>query len=408
MKLKKTLLWHTIIIVTILVMSMMQDGFSQKRNTKKLKVNYQANIVKFLPGYSFAYAKIKLMSEDGEKTVRFLPFNGESILSQFKEGDKVNIQAYQGRKLKSKKIPSFLDDYFSMDELISISKEGVNYEVKFANPFKNYLNTDRSKLYHIFLEKRITGFYTIDEQKFGVFLDSGELLYSHYSWWRSPEWDDYKVGDVISSWSIPNKIKKGEVWPIEDGSVYSVRPLTKVEGEIKSFLYKQNYAYIGLVLSTNHGELRFSFPSEAAKELKMYADRDDKVIIYYEPEKSPIANNPPGLYAVISNLDTLKITRPFYGSPDGKHESKSIDYKGEIRKIIKDSKGNINAILTRDALIESTTYLNQLRKILKKGMAIEVAGEERIKRPGEVYEKDLKIITPKSAIINGKEYLFQQ
>jgi hypothetical protein len=50
----------------------------------------------------------------------------------------------------------------------------------------------------------------------------------------------------------------------------------------------------------------------------------------------------------------------------------------------------------------------QLGNFFKKGELVEVSGDERIKAQGEVYSKDYRIITPRSLVIDGKNFLLGQ
>lgn len=120
--------------------------------------------------------------------------------------------------------------------------------------------------------------------------------------------------------------------------------------------------------------------------------------------------NPPELHAIISEADTLKIEEAgFYGGADVAHDHKPAVVSGKISKVNRSDRGGImNVILGNDVYVEITyTTSEQLGKYLKKGIEMEVSGDERIKKEGEIYSEDYRIITPRKVKVDGKEFLLQ-
>lgn len=395
-----------IVIFLLALILTPKTGSAQK--SKRERVQYNATILDFLPGYRFAYSQLLLKVDNKEKRVRFSSLVARDILDHFKVGDEVQIDARVGFKSRHRKLSKSMVEYISIEQLYSITKEDYSFEAFKKKKVSTSSNDSTPIPTLVFIDRKITDVYKVNGKVGGLYLDNGELLYGYFGFAKSKPLGDYDVGDLISCVSRPFRLREGEISPSKEGSVFSARPLTKVTGKIKSFLYKQNYAYVGLVLSTADGELRLSFPSEKAQGLKLFADTKKDVTIYYEPAIYNSKRYPPAIYAATLDQDTLRIKKTYWGSPDGKHKTETVVYRGKIRKVIKDGRNNLSVILTDDALMESTVKINQLRHLIKKGTEVEIKGEQRIKRPGELYEKDYKIIIPKSMIINGKEYLLQQ
>jgi hypothetical protein len=46
----------------------------------------------------------------------------------------------------------------------------------------------------------------------------------------------------------------------------------------------------------------------------------------------------------------------------------------------------------------------QLGYLFKKGKPVVIAGKERIKKMGEIYNKNYRIITPEKILIDGKTF----
>ena len=83
---------------------------------------------------------------------------------------------------------------------------------------------------------------------------------------------------------------------------------------------------------------------------------------------------------------------------------------GKIREVVHSDKGRIISLLVNtDVYIEmDPRFEKQIGALLKRGASIEVSGDERIKKEGEVYSKDYRIITPQQISIDGKVYRLNQ
>ncbi|MEL7005596.1 MAG: hypothetical protein AAFN93_23125 [Bacteroidota bacterium] len=384
-------------------------SFAQGYKIEQEELEYKAKILEFQPGYTFSYSRMLVETAEGKRIIGFKSFAAEKILKEFSAGDEVYLTTSKRKVLQNnKKKPDDWLERVTREQLNTMSNGMFTIDVKSMKYPKSKKKSINHFRLSIFLEETITRLYKVNNETRGFYLESGKLLYGEYAFNMSNHLRDYRVGDVISFVGYASLLFEGDVRPIPDIVVYSFRHLTKVEGRIKSFLVKQNYAYVGLTLTTDSGEIKLSFASENAAKLKGFAETKESVTVYYEKNRYALKNNPPGLYAAVLGNDTIRTKRAFYGAPDGKHESKSVTYSGQIKKLIKDKNNLLSVILTDDVLIEANTVINQLRHLIKKGITIEVRGEERIKRAGEIYEKDYRIIRPESITIKGKEYLLNQ
>jgi hypothetical protein len=118
----------------------------------------------------------------------------------------------------------------------------------------------------------------------------------------------------------------------------------------------------------------------------------------------------PTIHALIQENDTLYFPNQYYGGPDGNHEYKAVQIEGEITKVNRNDKGRIISLLvSKDCFIEVDLQMaSQLGNLLKKGTILKVSGEERVKKEGEIYEKDYRIITPKRISADQKEFIVNQ
>lgn len=100
----------------------------------------------------------------------------------------------------------------------------------------------------------------------------------------------------------------------------------------------------------------------------------------------------------------------YYGGPDGNHDFKSVEVEGTISKVNRTEKGRIiSLILDKDFYVEVDAQMEQqLGNLLKKGSNLKISGEERIKKEGEIYEKEYRIITPKRIVTESGEFILNR
>jgi hypothetical protein len=195
-------------------------------------------------------------------------------------------------------------------------------------------------------------------------------------------------------------------YPIDNISkIYFCNFLKRTEGKIESFISKQNYVRIGLRIN----EHRLSFPAKLGKEIERFAN-DKPVTVYYMGYVSEASNLLPTIHALVQGRDTLKIPYPYYGDPDGKHEFKTAEVDGKISKINRTETGRIlSVIMGNDCYVEiSYNMAQQLGSFISNGKQLKVIGDERIKKEGEVYEQNLRIITPRKVVADGKEFILNE
>jgi hypothetical protein len=138
------------------------------------------------------------------------------------------------------------------------------------------------------------------------------------------------------------------------------------------------------------------------------ADRGDKVTIYFDDYKFEGSQQPPELHAMVQKKDSIKILEyGFYGGADIFHQYRPTEFTGKITAVNQLPSGAIESIIVNnDSYVEiSFGAQKQLRNLLKKGRAISVAGNERIKAVGEIYNSDFRIVTPDKLVLDGKTFI---
>jgi hypothetical protein len=376
----------------------------QVASAQKFEVKEITGTVKgFEPGWGLAYEHLVLEVAGIEESYSFPPFYAKMILDKIKPGDQITIQANVYPKNKDIDEAKYrrYKRFFNWDAIVSI-KKGEDL-IEFTSTIVPRI--DRTS--GLFFNKVIRGEYFYEGRKLAFIFDDGLI---GYRWF--PTKNDYKKGDAVSFIGFKWTHQDGYQYPLEGvKSVYAFNPMLRDEGVIKSFLFKQNYVCIGMVIkSRQHGELKVSFPSNYAEEIQRFAN-EEKVTVYFTDYNINDQLHPTELHAVIQNGDTLKILEHgFYGGADIKHEHKPATIEGKITAINRIESGRIiNFIIGNDCYIEIDAGVERkLKSYFKRGQLLQVDGEERIKAPGEVYSRDYRIITPRKFVIDGKTFLLNQ
>lgn len=380
-------------------------GYSQKKVKVEL-VQVEGVIEKYIPTPGIAYSIVQYSSQGESALARFPSQQGKEILQQFPVGTSVKLSV----KARVPKF-EFEDDpkriwlrYFLADSLVSLQSNQNSINCHWANGELPSLFRNRKLL----LEQKVKSRIEIEGIK-GVLTESNIIILDNSFFSQEKPISNLKVGSVFHNF--------GTEFPLRDGEAYSVQGvkrvmssglLTKVEGTIHSFLYKQNGVCIGLTLQTENELIRMNFPAELGALLMDIEKRKQPITIYFDQFSVDIKTFLfPTIHAVISGTDTIKIERDYYGDPDGKHEFQIATKRGQIKNLIMDRRGKLVSIhLNNQILIEANEKIQQqLRDRLKKGKQIEVHGNERIKKEGEVYENNQSVIVPKKLIIDGIEFL---
>lgn len=394
-----------LLVLTLLLGLMPSIGVAQ---TKFEIQEITGKITAFDPGHWFAYQYVRMIVNNEEERFSFYPHYGEMIVKNFKVGDelkvkvKVNIRARENLKKLSKDQQEKVM-YFRMDLIVEIWSNDRWL------PLSETKNESDNRSFKVFLEKKIK---LIDAQKNGFFFDENKVGYVGSIRAFSDPLKKLSTGDIVSFTGYALQGRPGFVYPVPDVSeVYSFSQLSKKVGTLKSYLYKQNHVCIGAKFITDNGEMSVSFPSDNAVRIQNLLKPEKPITFYHLEYKIEEIMNAPEVHVLIQDKDTLYIDRfNFYGGADVSHDHKQATVSGKIKEVTRSDKGRIiSLVVNNDSYIEmDPRFEKQLGSLLKRGVAIEVSGEERIKKDGEIYSKDYRIITPQQITLEGKVYLLNQ
>ena len=358
----------------------------------------KGKIVAFAPGFNFAYNSLIFVNNNDTSYLSFSPKYGELIVSNFSVGNEIELRAnvtIDGSLRKTRVI-----NYFQ-DEILAIKMDGKWVELDRHKP----LGRNDSK---VFLERKVKDENSNSQDGRAFLLNDGVVAFIHPVVLRWNNVKSIEVNKKVSFVGFEYLREAGYEYPKwNPKSVYSFSLLSKMEGELKSYLYKQNYVYIGFVLKTFSGEYSFSFPSDMGNRIKFFFDDHRFVTVYHSSFTMKGQLDPPELHALASDGDTLKINEfGFYGGADVKHEHTPAEIEGKITSINRSAKGKIiSVIVGNDCYIEVDNNMEkQLTNYLKQGRMIKVSGQERIKKEGEIYAKEYRIITPSQVTADGKVF----
>ena len=362
-------------------------------------IEYTGTVLSVRPGYGFALETIELKTKDDTYFFRIGPEYGQSILSKIKIGQTITLRASVNLKtretLKLLKRKYIGIPYHEQILEIKLDNEWIATPVM-ERKFSRWVTESK-----VFLEEKVIGDYFLDGIRKGLILDNGVVSFAIYAG-IIHSMDKLSPGNVVSFFGYKSAVNDRYLYPVQGvKEVYEFTPLEKVEGKISAFVHKQNYSRIGLVINKD----RFSFPGELAKRIESFAN-DQSVTIYYAGRPNEKTNLLPTIHAIIQGSDTLKISKNYYGDPDGKHDYKLAELDGKISRVNHSDRGKIiSLILGNDCYVEVDHKMaEQLGDYLTKGTHIKVAGDERIKKEGEIYERNYRIITPRKVVVDGKEF----
>lgn len=357
------------------------------------------------PGWGFAYEFIKLKLDDDVKSFSFHPAYGKELLQKIKIGDKIKLKANINLAMEQnlKNLSKEVKDYWIRRQITEIFLDGK---------WESLTSTQKAYpglFWGVTLEKKIEKDIWLNDYRMAIVYEKNKIAYYVYNSEHYYPLEKAIVSDVVSFIGTQSLPDKGYAYPFSEVTALSTyRQLRKVGGVISSFLFKQNFVCIGMTLQSGNSKIKLGFPSEFAKQIKSFSGEGQNVTVYYD-DNFKIDNQlePPSLHALVYGRDTIRIESLFYGGADGKHEHLPVDVKGKISQSIKSSNGKIiGIILGSDILVEvSHVMAQQLVDFLHKGTILRVEGDERIKKEGELYSKDYRIIVPKKVTVNGKLYL---
>lgn len=369
---------------------------------------FQGKIKSFDTGYYLAYEFLLLETKEGEERFQFYPYYGELIKQNFSEGDQVSIKV----KINAKMREGF--DKLSAEnqkKFIYFRRENI-VEIKIKNEWISLAEQPEAfgrPIFKTFLDQEIVDLYIHDDFKTAAIFNDGLVGFSGGIGKFFDPLKNSKAGDKFSFTGYYLPFRKGYVYPIKSNikNVYTISPLVKKEGHLMSYLFKQNHVCIGAKFMGRDDNIFVSFPSDKAKEIQQFIRPELPVIIYHGAYNSEGLLEGPELHAIIQNRDTLVLHKfNFYGGSDVAHEHKPVEFEGKIKDFVKTDKGRIiGVIVDHKFFVEIDPRLEkQIGALLKRGLTVAVDGSERIKKLGEVYSKDYRIVTPGKITIIGKTY----
>jgi hypothetical protein len=83
-----------------------------------------------------------------------------------------------------------------------------------------------------------------------------------------------------------------------------------------------------------------------------------------------------------------------------------VDIAGKITRINLTAKGNVSSlIINSEYYVEIDAMMaQQLALHFQKGKQISIQGKQRIKKVGEIYQRDYQIVVPERLTIDGKTF----
>jgi hypothetical protein len=362
------------------------------------------------PGFKFALERLTLDVNGNEEKFIFNPQYGKLIFDQVKVGDNISLKANvnirdrdRAKQLTYSNSRRVLSWYFFRDEIKEIKVRDKIIQLP------EIKREDEQVQYRAFLDKNLAGEFIDNGYRTGLIFENGLVAYNRGLGYVSSDMEALKITDKVSFAGTKIPYQEGFKYPIEGvNEVYHYISLKNETGTVKAFLFKQNFTCIGAKFDlTNGNSLSVSFPSDQAAKIKEFLNPKEETKIYYHNYKVEGQLHPPELQALIQGTDTLYVgVFGFYGDADGKHEHTEIEFEGKIMRVNTTEKGTIiSLIVGPDYYVEVEPLMaKQLMYQFKRGTELKIIGQERIKKKGEIYQKEYRIITPVKIIINGKEF----
>ncbi len=364
------------------------------------------------PGFRFALERLCLDVDGKRECFVFYPDYGQLLFEKIKIGDRVELKVNVNLKVRDLKkdlseANRTLSWFLFRDQIeeIKIGEEWV--------PLPKPKEKSEPNVSKVFLEQKIIEEYWQGDIKHGLLFDGGRVAFNQAANKYLDPFKDAKKGDKVSYYGYRLPMKPGYRYPVEGvKEVHHFLPLTGVNGQLRSYLFKQNHVCIGAKFETESGkEITVSFPSYRAVEIKEFINPKEDLKVYFGSDYGVGKFSLPELHAIIQGIDTLRIEEfGFYGGADGKHNHKDIGIVGKITSLERTPKGNVASII-----VDSEYYVEidammaqQIGYVFRKGLLISIIGKERIKDPGEIYKKNYKIVVPEKVVVDGKTFsLFQ-
>jgi hypothetical protein len=360
------------------------------------------------PGRYFAYSLMTVESNNELIDLQFLPEHGRIIMDEFGPGDSVllkvtlpnrTVDAATSKRMKESML------FFHIGRIVSIKIKDKWIDIASGNAQPPVPATWESKVH---LNLPVVDTYEQGSQTRALVFANGLIGFYPGSLNLRNPLADVRIGERVSFIGRRFPVSEGDVYPVAGvQTVYFFQRLHRASGTIQSLLFKQNFVCIGISLSTDRGKLSASFPTEFARDVEKFADgrRIDIYVTDYKIEGEP---HLPELQAIVSGRDSLLInTIGFYGGADGKHDHVPLTFQGKVTGVTKADSGKIIGVTIDDQYfveIDGNTA-RQLGDALRRGKILEISGAERVKKDGEIYSKDYRIVVPYQITVDGKVFL---
>ncbi len=356
-------------------------------------------------GPHLAYSMLTMKTTEGVTyDLQFGPEFGKIMMDAFRKGSPITLRAqlrYPASDQGKRRWPVETGMFFLLEDILEVVIDGTWVNVARTKPDRRQWQGD------VFLQRRVKELYKVGSHTRALIFDDGTAAYDG-SRWKTSDMEGIKRGDMVSFIGSPYIISSECVYPISGvNRVYSFQRLFKKEGRFKSLLFKQNFVCIGMSLETSQGDVTASFPTKYAREIQESGDAG-QVTIYVSDYKIDGQLHPVELHALISGSDTLEIKEMgFYGGADGRHEYTPVTVQGKVTDIINAGSGRVTGLIIDNKIYVDVdpTVARQLGGLLKRGKQFEITGDERIKKDGELYSKDYRIVAPREIKADDKVFL---
>jgi hypothetical protein len=374
---------------------------------------FEGKLLSYEVGYSFAYEHVRVEISGKESRFHFYPQYGQFMLNDFKVGSTLKFKAL----VRTDIIEDDVTYRKQSDAYYWFFNKQTIQEIWWKGQWKKFIESNRKPkqaVSKVFLEETIQSFYVRDEFKSAAKLTNGNVAFLGLMGRLYNPFKVYNVNDKFSFVGEEIVREEGYAFPLSFSELFYGYEIVKSQGTLKSYLYKQNHVCIGVKFSSPKGDFAVSLPTYHAERVQKFLKPEEPLTIYHSPNSyktSPDNAMAPELHAIIQNEDTLYIEEHgFFGGADGKHDHQWVYLEGKIKEIVKSDRGSIiNFIVDNEFYIEfDSRFEKQISSLLKRGLPIKISGEERIKKSGEVYKKNYRIVSPYKIEIGDKTYLLNQ
>lgn len=372
-------------------------------------------VVKIDPGFSFAYTTAFFDIGNDRILLNYHPKYSRRMMEILRPGSTVTFRARVNLKTWES-VKGFRESDRNNEGFTQFLIVGTITHVLVGNNWEVFPVIEPKYGEHplegfrFFLDKPVRQLISFNNFNKGFMLDDGVVGWSSGV---SALWDplkDTRKGDVISFMGYPkDNVDPQYAYPINGvKEVFSFSPLIKAQGKIRSMLFKQNSVCIGISVQSGRNTIEVSFPTQYGEKIKAMSEKPGKVTLYYSPPPKVKNIHPPELHVLINGTDSLVIDAlGFWGGADGKHEHKPATVSGTITGLNRSDAGKLVSMVLDDEILTEVDAVmeRQLGQYLRRGRHLQVKGQERMRKAGEVYAKDYRIIVPQEVLVDGKTFI---